>query len=306
MATAQPLLSAAANPINGRYIDFKDDQYQCKIARPKGEAGSEYLDRVEKRKDNNTAQWESALPHDSLDLLNFYLKALGIHRRTRAWMLMDLIENYDQASVLRTVRAWVKAYQTHESAETDPARRDEVREERVAMLKKTTAPYHELEQSWEVWRASEGDWWDTGYVTTAGALIGAELDEFLWKMRQNRIGPMPRHAMLRDLLSQTTEKRYRTLRDKLLKAVEGSDQTAWETDKERKARLDGLLNEYQRKINFGSRTHISQEEVYYDLKAMKENRVPLSTQNDVIRKKRWGLSKEPWQVLVRKLDLGQI
>ena len=305
MTTAQPLLSAA-NPMNGRYIDLNDDQYHCQIKRPEGQKGSEFLDNTEKRQQRGTAVWEGALPHDSLDLLNFYLKALGIHRRTRAWMIMDLIENYDPHHVFATAKLWAKAYKTHESAETTPEARDAAQQQRLSMIKEMTAPYHELESSLEVWRASEGDWWDTGYVTTAGALIGAELDGFLWKMRQHRIGPMTRHAMLRDLMSQTTERSYRSLKEKIIKAVEGDEKTMWETEEQRKIRLDQLINEYNRKIQFARQKHISQEEIYYDRKAMKENRVPRKTQNEVLRKKRWGLSKEPWQVLLRKLETGQI
>ena len=308
MAIAQPLLSAAANGMNGRYIDIANDQFQCRIERPKGETGAKYLDRAEKRaqKSKGTAVWEGGSPHDSLDLLNFYLKALGIHRRARAWMLVDLIESCDENAIANTIRDWEKAYQTHESAETDPQKKKEVYEKRLAMLEKMTGPYQALEHSWDAWRATDAEWWDTGYISTAGALIAPELDGFLWKMRQHRIGPMARHAMLRDLLSQPTEKRYKALRERLLKEVEGDGRTAWEDDVQRKLRMDRLINEYNRKIDFDRHRCMSQEEVNFDRQAMTENRVPSGTQDKILWRKRWGLAKEPWQVLLRRLDLGEI
>ena len=280
----------------GIYLDESNSDFQCPIKVPDRADPSKMrpATRAEKRADSVTAPWERALEHDSIDLLQFYLFAEGVHDHIRGWIIMDLLEERDEVAARELAMGWKEVYQLPLTSTT-----------RKNKIRKLLEPYRHFEHRQDVWRPAAGDWWSRARFGAHGAKVNVEygLDDLLWSMRASGVSPAARHAMVRDLLSQPSEDAYLDRKKRLLEAVEMKDR--WDDPVKYKAVKDELVYHYQKKDRFGGRDVISQKRLAEIAEEMQAAKVPRATIGKILREIRWNLPKGGWRgVLKRIQDAG--
>jgi len=282
----------------GIYLDESISDFQCpiEVTDKRDPSKTRPATRAEKRADSLTAPWERALEHDSIDLLQFYLFAEGVHDHVRGWIIMDLLEERDEVAARGLAMGWKEVYQLPLTSTT-----------RKTKIRKLLEPYRHFEHRQDVWRPAVGDWWSRARFGAHGAKVNVEygLDDLLWSMRASGVSPAARHAMVRDLLSQPNEDAYLDRKKRLLEAVEMKDR--WDDPVKYKAVKDELVYHYQKKDKFGGRDVISQKRLAELAEEMQAAKVPRATIGKILREIRWNLPKGGWRgVLKRIQDAGDL
>ena len=119
----------------------------------------------------------NVLTHDSLELIDLYLREQRVFESTRGSMLIDLYCQEDPDKALQMVEAWT-------SASTD--------EEWDTILD----PYKDY--PWQ----GQNCLWDGEDLQNDRTRRKGRLDDFIWRLRRADIPCGPRRAMLRDRMSQ--------------------------------------------------------------------------------------------------------
>lgn len=280
----------------GIYLDESSSDFQCPIelADEADPSKKRLATRAERRNDRITAPWERALDHDSIDLLSFYLWAEGVHDHVRGWIIMDILEERDEAAARNLALGWKEVYQLPLTSE--------IRKKKIRQL---LEPYRSFQHRQDVWRPAVGDWWSRARFGAHGGKINVEygLDDLLWKMRASGVSPSARHAMVRDLLSMPSEDAYLQRKKKLLSAVERKDK--WVDPVKYKAMKDRLVHHYQVMTDFGGQFVISQTELAEVAEEMMAAKVPRPTIGKVLKEVRWNLPEGGWRgVMNRFQDSG--
>jgi hypothetical protein len=183
--------------------------------------------------------WENALPHDSLELIDYYLREGRLDYEVRGQMLFDLMCQVDPRSVVKMVDSWKRAYDGDEW--------DEVIE-----------PYYDYP-----WKPAPGNsCWQGGDLVRHGGKEKGELDDFLWSLRRAGFSPASRRSMVRGLMSQDSEAGYKKLKSDILAVVNAdADNSFIPRDQLQKAKKD--LEQSWEQINGVGRSvwFASEEEV---------------------------------------------
>jgi hypothetical protein len=257
------------------YINPEDPQWQFEVWRIRKANGG----NIPPTKPALVAEWEKALPHDSLDLLNWYLKKMGIEKEVRGWMLLDLMCDTVHQSVLRTFKSWQDAYYQN------------------SPRKLLTDSYQRLFRRREYGWRPVNDFWGTAEIDPRGFRADhGEMDDFIWQLREAEVGPDARTAMLRDLMSQASPNAYMELKRYLVDQTKPPHPRALVTGP---TKYD-LIDKYQRQQNFGGYHHISAAALYAERVAQRKmNKFTEAQINDHLRIIRWSvvrdLPKNPWE-----------
>ena len=188
------------------------------------------------------AEWESALNHDSIDLLDMYLQDFRADNTVRGQMLLDLMDQSDPIAVRKMAKAWL------EVANDDQW--NQLIEPYVGMM------WRPLNNSWE---AGEPE---------GGVLSHKGLDPIIWKCRSKGLSPPVRRAIVRDLMSQPSDDAYQQLITRLMRILDGYIQPGNNTKEMKKAALEKLAEEYMTKTDFCGMPCVSEAAIEGVVKGM--------------------------------------
>ena len=227
------------------------------------------LSRSQKAAEDSTGVWERTLEHDSLQLLDWYLKNSGIHFSTRGLMLLELMSERSPVKIQKMAKEWELAFRHGRGSEV-------------------AKPFEELRER-SKW-LPVNDFWSEGDISASGSKHGGNLDDFMWELRRAGIKPASRRAMLRDLMSQPTRVLYDQLQHHILEDAGCLPLRSWPTPEEEEIRNKAkalLVQEYNGKDNFGGMPHTS-EATFREVWITEGRKgMPELQRTNVLRRMRW-------------------
>lgn len=275
---ASKFQSAADFANNTTYIDEADECYQFPVETVEESRGRQVrrkMTRAEKARLEGTAVWEKALGHDSLDLLNHYMKSNGVYEQIAGYVIMDIVCEENPSIVQKMVNNLRQAYEKQD-------------------FKEFLKPYHYINEKSSGWRPARG-FFGRGQIHRdyGGKVDAGEMDQFIWHMRRYGVEPGARHAMLRALMSQTKEKDYYGLKQHLMDAAEGKVATNWKPRtgvSKQEMDVAVLVKDYRRMNNFAGQYHISVDDIEkWQKRVMKM--IPDQSASNMMRLARWGVER---------------